>query len=81
TYGVHGQPLSGTAYADAPKRWRGNLRFTNIAGTTGAFEGYGLLLSPGYDCQFDIVSKSPNARHIIYLSAGASNNHIDAVID
>lgn len=81
TYGVHGQPMSGTAYADAPKRWSGNLRFTNIAGTTGVSEGYGLLLSPGYECQFDIVSKSANARHIVYLSAGASNNQIDAVID
>lgn len=81
TYGVHGQPMSGTAYADAPKRWSGNLIFTNIAGTTGVSEGYGLLLSPGYECQFDIVSKSPNARHIVYLSAGASNNQIDAVIN
>lgn len=81
TYGVHGKPMSGTAYSDAPKRWSGSLRFTNIAGTTGASEGYGLLLSPGYECQFDIVSKSPNSRHIVYLSAGASNNQIDAVID
>ena len=81
TYGVHGQPLSGTAYADAPKRWSGKLRFTNIAGTTGASEGYGLLLSPGYDCQFDIVSKSAAARHIVYLSAGASNNKVNATVD
>jgi hypothetical protein len=82
TYGIHAQPpVSGTAYADAPKRWSGNLKFTNIAGTTGASEGYGLLLSPGYNCQFDIVSNSPNARHIVYLSAGASYNQIQANIN
>lgn len=76
TYGVHLQPLSGTLFADAPKRWRGNLKFTSIAGTTGASEGYCLLLSPGYNCLFNVVSHSPNARHIIYLSAGASYNHV-----
>jgi len=81
TYGIHGQPISGTAYSDSPKRWSGDLKFTNIAGTTGASEGYGLLLSPSSECSFNIVSKSPNARHIVYLAAGASNNQIDAVID
>lgn len=81
TIGIQAQPTGGgTAYADAPKRWSGNLKFTNIAGTTGNSEGYGLLLSPAYHCQFNIISNSPNARHIIYLSAGASYNQITANI-
>ena len=82
TYGVHAQPpVSGVAYADAPKRWSGDLRFTDIAGTTGVSEGYGLLLSPAYHCQFNVISKSPNARHVIYISAGASYNQINANIN
>ena len=73
-FGVHLQPLSGVAEADAPKRWRGNLITKNIG-------YYDLLLSPGYNSHFNINSNSPNSRHVVYLSAGSSYNNIDAIID
>ncbi len=77
---VQAQPLSGTAYADAPKRWSGKLRLSNIVGASGSSEGYGLLLSPAHHFQFDIVAKTVK-RHAVYLSAGASYNNIKAMID
>ncbi len=81
TYGVHAQPSGGGyLYADAPKRWFGKLRLTGIVGTAGVSEGYGLLLSPAYHCQFSVVSNSPEARHTLYLSAGSSYNNIEANI-
>ena len=80
TYGVHGQPISGTAYADAPKRWTGDLSFENIVGTAGASEGYGLLLSPAHNCTLQVTGKTI-ARHGVYLAAGASYNNINATID
>lgn len=78
--GVHGQPLSGTAYADAPKRWGGTLYLNDITGSVGASEGYGLLLSPGCDCQFTVFAQNIR-RHAVYLSAGASNNIIHATVN
>tara|TARA_R110000772_G_scaffold267013_1_gene390261 strand:- start:497 stop:1852 length:1356 start_codon:yes stop_codon:yes gene_type:complete len=80
TYGVHGQPISGTAYADAPKRWTGDLSFENIVGAAGVSEGYGLLLSPAHHCTLQVTGKTI-ARHGVYLSAGASYNNINATID
>lgn len=75
TYGVHGQPLSGTALVDSPKRWYGHIYVHDIVGTVGASEGYGLLLSSGDSCVLTVHAKNI-ARHCVYLSAGSSFNDI-----
>ena len=80
TYGVHAQPLSGTALADAPRRWRGSIHCEDIVGTVGASEGYGVLLSPALSCNFNVTGKTI-ARHLVYLSAGARFNKIWADCD
>lgn len=78
---VHGQPpVSGTAYADSPKRWGGTLYINDITGSPGASEGYGLQLSPGFDCQFTVFASNIR-RHAVYIGAGASNNIITATVN
>lgn len=74
TVGVHAMPLASTT----PKRWMGKVRARNIVGLNNGSEGYGLLLSPASNCQFDFNSTNVK-RHSVYLSAGASNNTIRAV--
>lgn len=80
TVGVHAQPMAGTADADMPDGWEGVVYASNIVGTVGASEGYGVLLSPAKNCRFRVVAKTIR-RHAVYLSAGAYNNEISATVD
>lgn len=80
TVGVHAQYLTTDTDANTPKRWTGSARLSNIVGTTGASEGYGVILSPADQCDFQISAKTV-ARHAVYLSAGASQNRIVASVD
>ncbi len=51
------------------------MRSKNASGLNGASEGYGCLLYMGAsDNQVNLISRD-DARHALYLSAGASRNH------
>lgn len=79
-YGVHPAPVGAISSANNPKRWNGFLYIHDISGTTGASEGYGLLLETAESCNFVVRGKSIK-RHLVYLSAGASYNTVDADCD
>lgn len=76
TVGVQAQPTSATT----PKRWKGRIYAHDLVGAAGVSEGYGLLLSPADECQFEVNAYNI-PRHAVYLSAGASHNVINANVD
>lgn len=77
-YGVHAYPLSGDL-ADAPRRWTGFVRATDIAGDSTS-QGYGFLGSPILDSSLVVTGKNI-PRHTLYLSNGASNNNFVVLSD
>lgn len=80
TVGVHAQYLTTYSEANAPKRWNGRVYAHEIVGTAGASEGYGLILSPAENCNFDVKAKDIS-RHAVYLSAGSKHNKINVDVD
>ena len=76
TVGIHAQPTTG----QTPKGWVIDNHIYDIVGTTGASEGYGVLLSPAHSCS--VRSNLENIkRHAVYLSAGARGNKVDIEVD
>ena len=76
TIGVQAQPLTSAI----PARWDISGYIHNIVGTVGASEGYGVLLSPANQCNVNAQFKTIR-RHAVYLSAGASQNTVQADVD
>jgi hypothetical protein len=76
TVGIHAQPLSTVA----PSNWNINCYIHDIVGTTGASEGYGVLLSPAIGC-FIKGSFINIKRHAVYLSAGSSYNDVNVDVN
>ncbi|MDP9908249.1 hypothetical protein J2W27_000342 [Variovorax boronicumulans] len=58
-----------------PKRWRGNLRFSDLTGGGANSNGYGLLIAGGDDCRF-VVSSVNTPRHCVYISNGSKGNSV-----
>jgi hypothetical protein len=75
TIGVHLQPLS--AAGIPPSNCRIDVDLANIVGQAGTSEGYGVLLSPAEHCEVTVKASSIQ-RHAVYLSAGASQNSVEA---
>lgn len=71
-YGVHATHV--TDYDKAPRRWSGSIRGKDITGD-GTSRGYVFLGSPIHDSQLNVTGLNV-PRHTVYLSNGASNNHI-----
>jgi len=80
TVGVHAQYITAYSSANVPKRWKGYVYAHDIVGTTGASEGYAVLLSPAERCTLNIKAKNIK-RHAAYLSAGAQHNDIYIDVD
>ncbi len=80
TYGVHAQNLGTYTSANYPRRWSGRIWAHDLVGAVGVSEGYGLLLSPAWDCKFDVLAKNI-PRHALYLSAGTNNCTVDLDVD
>ena len=80
TVGVHAQYITTDTDANRPKRWTGYIYAHDIVGTTGASEGYGVLLSPANSCQLTINAKTIK-RHALYLSAGTQDCSITLTVD
>lgn len=78
TVGVHLQPLSENA--SPPTACRIDVELNDIVGQPGTSEGYGVLLSPADWCTVRVRARDVQ-RHAVYLSAGASNNYVDADVD
>jgi hypothetical protein len=80
TVGVHAIFITTNSDANTPKRWTGRVSCTDIVGTPGASEGYGVLLSPAIACNLVVTGKSV-ARHVAYLSTGAKHNRVEVSAD
>ncbi|MFO0585512.1 MAG: hypothetical protein U0229_24785 [Anaeromyxobacter sp.] len=76
TIGVQAQPL----LESMPARWRGKILAEDIVGNVGVSEGYGVLLSPAKGFQLEVTARRV-ARHALYLSAGASQNEINLLVE
>lgn len=80
TVGVQAQYITTYSAVNVPKRWSGSVYAHNIVGAVGVSEGYGLLLSPAENCNFNVIGKDV-ARHGVYLSSGARHNKVHLDID
>jgi hypothetical protein len=80
TYGVQPAPISTAGPTNDPKRWTGYVYAHDIVGTVGASEGYGVLLESAESCSLVVRGKNIR-RHLVYFSAGASYNTVDAECD
>lgn len=63
-----------------PYGWSGHIVAKNIVGVNGGSEGYGLLLSAGNQCSFNVETFNIK-RHSIYISAGSCYNRINGITD